>query len=64
MKTTLAMLAAVAAVTGFMSIGEPLLQSAMGYGAYAQVGGSCYNNCRYIKKWSRRKCRIQCQGRP
>ena len=64
MKTTLPILAALAAVIGIMSIGESWLQSAMGQGAYAQVGGSCYNNCRYVKQWSARQCRIQCQGRP
>jgi hypothetical protein len=64
MKPTLPILAAIAAVIGIMSIGESSLQSAMGYGASAQVGGSCYNNCRYIKQWSRKQCRIQCQGRP
>jgi hypothetical protein len=63
MKTTLPILAALAAVIGIMSIGESWLQSATGNGAYAQ-GSSCYNNCRYIKQWPAKQCRIQCQGRP
>ena len=64
MKTALPILAAMAVVIGFMSIRKSWLQSATGKGAYAQAGGSCYNNCRYIKQWSRSQCRIQCQGRP
>jgi hypothetical protein len=65
MKTTLSMLAVVAAVFAFMSIGESGLQSATSQGAYAakRVGGSCYNICRFDRKWSSSKCRRHCQGR-
>jgi hypothetical protein len=65
MKTTLSMLAVVVAVFAFMSIGESGLQSATSQGAYAakRVGGSCYNICRFDRKWSSSKCRRHCQGR-
>ena len=62
MKTTLPMLAAIAAVIGIMSIGESWLQSAMGDGAYAQ--SSCFNKCRYDRQWPAAQCRKHCQGRP
>ena len=65
MKSTLPILAVVAAVFAFMSMSESGLQSATGQGAYAakRVGGSCYNVCRFDRKWSSQKCRRHCQGR-
>jgi hypothetical protein len=65
MKATLLMLAAAAAVFSLVSIGESGLQSTTGDGAYAakRVGGSCYNVCRFDRKWSSSKCRRHCQGR-
>jgi hypothetical protein len=65
MKTTLSMLAVVAAVFAFMSMGESGLQSATSQGANAakRVGGSCYNSCRFGKHWSSQKCQRTCRGR-
>ena len=65
MKMTFGILAMAAAVFALVSIGESGVQGATSQGAYAakRVGGSCYNICRFDRKWSSAKCRRHCAGR-